>query len=104
MKQFVFTGLASRVVFGAGSLAQLPAEVERLGAKRVLMLSTRGRAEMVRSAARNLPVAGVFDEVVMHTPVEMANKARGVAASLGADCCIAVGGGSTIGFGKAIAL
>ena len=92
------------MVFGAGSLAQLPAEVDRLGAKRVLMLSTPGRAEMVRAAARGLPVAGLFDEAAMHTPLELAEKARACAAELGADCCVAFGGGSTIGFGKAIAL
>lgn len=101
---FVYNALPTRVVFGAGSLAQLPAEVERLGAKRVLMLSTPGRAEMVRAAAKGLPVAGIFDEAAMHTPLELAEKARRRAAELGADCCVAVGGGSTIGFGKAIAL
>jgi maleylacetate reductase len=40
----------------------------------------------------------------MHTPLELAEKARARAAELGADCCVAVGGGSTIGFAKAIAL
>ncbi len=104
LRNFVYQPSAVRVVFGAGSLAQLPAEVERLGAKRVLMLSTPGRAEMVRAAAQRLPVAGVFDEAAMHTPLELAEKARARAAELGADCCVAVGGGSTIGFGKAIAL
>ncbi len=104
LHSFVYNALATRVVFGAGSLAQLPAEVERLGAKRVLMLSTPGRAEMVRAAAKGLPVAGIFDEAAMHTPLELAEKARRRAAELGADCCVAVGGGSTIGFGKAIAL
>jgi alcohol dehydrogenase class IV len=104
LRSFVYQGLPVRVVFGAGSLAQLAAEVERLGAKRVLMLSTPGRAEMVRAAAKGLPLAGVFDEAAMHTPRELAEKARGRAAELGADCCVAVGGGSTIGFAKAIAL
>jgi alcohol dehydrogenase class IV len=104
LKSFVYSSLATRIVFGAGSLAQLAAEVERLGAKRVLMLSTPGRAEMVRAAAKGLPVAGVFDEAAMHTPLELAEKARRRAAELGADCCVAVGGGSTIGFAKAIAL
>jgi alcohol dehydrogenase class IV len=59
---------------------------------------------MVAAAAKDLPVAGVFDEVVMHTPVEAANRARELAKKLDADCCVAIGGGSTIGFGKAIAL
>jgi maleylacetate reductase len=51
-----------------------------------------------------LPVAGVFNRVVMHTPLALADEARRMAAELKADCCVAVGGGSTIGFGKAIAL
>jgi alcohol dehydrogenase class IV len=96
--------LPVRVVFGAGTLAQLAAEVERLGAKRVLMLSTPGRAEMVRAAAKGLPLAGMFDEAAMHTPLELVEKARSRAKELGADCCVAVGGGSTIGFAKAIAV
>ena len=104
MKSFVYNALSARVVFGAGSVAQLAAEIERLGAKRPLLLTTPGRAEMVAALSRNLPVAGVFDKVVMHTPLEAANQARELANKLGADCCVAVGGGSTIGFGKAIAL
>lgn len=104
MKSFVYHGLPSRVVFGAGSVAQLPAEADKLGAKRVLLLSTPGRAQMVATVSRGLPVAGVFDKVVMHTPLDLASEARELAKQLKADCCVAVGGGSTIGFGKAIAL
>jgi maleylacetate reductase len=40
----------------------------------------------------------------MHVPVEAARTARSLARELGADTCVAVGGGSTIGLGKAIAL
>jgi maleylacetate reductase len=40
----------------------------------------------------------------MHVPIEVANRARDVAAELGADGCVAVGGGSAIGLGKAVAL
>lgn len=40
----------------------------------------------------------------MHVPIETAHAATALARSLGADCCVAVGGGSTIGLGKAIAL
>ena len=104
MRSFVYSGLPSRVVFGTGAVRQLAAEVERLGANRALLLSTPGRAGMVATISKNLPLAGVFDKVVMHTPLAAANEARRLAAELKADCCIAVGGGSTIGFGKAIAL
>jgi maleylacetate reductase len=104
VRSFIYNGLPSRVVFGPGSVSQLPAEVDRIGAKRVLVLSTPGRAGMVAAVSRHLPVAGVFDKVVMHTPLEIARQARELASSIDADCCVAVGGGSTIGFGKAIAL
>ena len=104
MKSFVYTGLPMRVVFGAGSVKQLGAEVDRLGAKRALLLCTPGRADSVNAIAKGLPVAGVFNRVVMHTPLALADEARKMAAELQADCCIAIGGGSTIGFGKAIAL
>jgi maleylacetate reductase len=40
----------------------------------------------------------------MHVPVEVADRAVELARSLGADGCVAVGGGSSIGLGKAIAL
>ena len=106
MRNFTYVALPARVVFGAGSVAKLAEEAERLGARRVLVLSTPGRAEMIEKLMKGMEgrVAGVFDRVVMHTPLEMANEARALAASVKADCCVAVGGGSTIGFGKAIAL
>jgi maleylacetate reductase len=40
----------------------------------------------------------------MHVPIEIADRARGRARELGADALVAVGGGSAIGLGKAIAL
>ena len=105
MKPFNYTALPSRVVFGAGSVAQLPAEVEKLGARRALVLSTPGRAASVKAVAASLGTrcAGIYDKATMHVPVEVAEDARREAQRLGADCCVAVGGGSTIGLGKAIA-
>ena len=37
---FTFENLPSRVVFGSGTLAQAAAEIERLGGKRALILTT----------------------------------------------------------------
>ncbi|MGW2051035.1 maleylacetate reductase [Streptomyces sp. NPDC001858] len=103
---FAYEALPMRVVFGAGSLARVPDEVARLGLRRVLVLSTpRGReladrlAELLGNAA-----VGVFDRAREHVPVEIAEAARAAAKDAGADGCLAVGGGSTIGLGKAIAL
>jgi maleylacetate reductase len=106
MRPFTYVGLPMRVVFGAGAVAQLPAEVDALGAKRALVLATPGREADARRLAEPLGarVAGVYAGAVMHVPVEVAEEARRVARELGADCCVAIGGGSTIGLGKAIAL
>jgi alcohol dehydrogenase class IV len=106
MKRFTYQSLPSRVVFGAGSLAELPREIEAMDAHRALVLCTpeqRGLAERV-VALLGERAAGVFDRAVMHVPIETAREAREVARRLGADCAVAIGGGSTTGLGKAIAL
>ena len=106
VKPFVYTGLPARVVFGAGTRGQLPQELDRLGAKRALLLSTPGQAAGARRLAESLGAraAGVYDKAVMHVPLAVAEDARRVARELGADCCVALGGGSTTGLAKAIAL
>jgi len=106
VKNFVYTAQPARVVFGAGSLSQLAKEIDALGAKKALVLSTpeqRGSAEMV-AGMLGARAVGVFDRAVMHVPIETAREARELARQLGADCAVAVGGGSTTGLGKAIAL
>lgn len=106
MKNFVYTAQPARVVFGAGSLSQLAKEIDALGAKKALVLSTpeqRASAEMVATLL-GPRAAGVFDRAVMHVPIETAREARELAKKLGADCAVAIGGGSTTGLGKAIAL
>jgi maleylacetate reductase len=94
------------VVFGAGSLSQLPAELDRLGAKRALLLSTPEQKDSVEKISRTLGsrCAGIYDRAAMHVPLEIAEEARRLARELGADCCVTVGGGSTTGLGKAISL
>ena len=106
MKPFVHQALASRVVFGAGALQQLEREIDALGATRALVLSTPEQADAARRVAELLGAraAGIFPRAVMHVPIETAREARDEARRLGADCAVAIGGGSTTGLGKAIAL
>jgi alcohol dehydrogenase class IV len=106
VKSFVYNGQPGRVVFGAGSLAHLGREIDALGARKALVLSTpEQRASADRVAQMLGPrAAGVFAGAVMHVPIETAREAREVARKLGADCAVAIGGGSTTGLGKAIAL
>ena len=106
MREFVFNGQPSRVVFGAGSLVHLEREIEHLGARRALVLSTPEQAHQAQMVADRLGsrAAGIFPRAVMHVPIETAREAREEARRLGADCAVAIGGGSTVGLGKAIAL
>src|SRR5215471_1521070 len=106
MRAFTHNALPGRVVFGAGSLAKLSEEIERLGARRALVLCTAQQQEQAQDVAARLGTrcAGIFDQAVMHVPIETARAARAEARRLDADCAVAVGGGSTTGLGKAIAL
>ena len=106
MQDFVYNGQAARVVFGAGALQHLEREMDLLGAQRSLVLSTPEQAHQAQMVADRLGAraVGIFPHAVMHVPVETARDARDAARRLGADCAIAIGGGSTTGLGKAIAL
>ncbi len=106
MLTFTYEQLPIRVVFGAGSFDRLAEEVGRLGLKRAMILSTPGQRRLADEAAKRLGVAtaGIHAEAVMHVPVETARAARETARRLAADCVVAIGGGSTIGLGKAVAL
>lgn len=104
--RFLYQAHSSRVIFGLGSLPQLSDEIEHLGARRALVLSTPEQRTSAQRVADLLGdrAAGIFPEAVMHVPIETARRARETARRLGADCAVAIGGGSTIGLGKAIAL
>ncbi|MGF1646077.1 MAG: maleylacetate reductase [Kineosporiaceae bacterium] len=106
-RSFTYDALPGRVVFGAGaSRSALAAEVERLGATRVLVIA--GEAEAALADALVTPlgdrVAGRFDRVRQHVPVEIAEAARARARDLGADLLLSIGGGSTTGTAKAVAM
>ncbi|MFG2126800.1 maleylacetate reductase [Streptomyces sp. NPDC048751] len=96
-----------RVVLRPGaSVTAVPGEAERLGLRRLLVVCGPRGAETARAVATALgdACAGLHAEARMHVPVEVADRAVEVARAAGADGCVAVGGGSAIGLGKAIAL
>lgn len=105
MQPFVYEALASRVLFGSGTVRSLRAEAERLGVHKVLVLSTPQQEAQGRAFADSLGElgAGTFAGAVMHTPVAVTENAMQVVRHLEVDCLVAVGGGSTTGLGKAIA-
>ncbi|MGU7774621.1 maleylacetate reductase [Burkholderia sp. MR1-5-21] len=103
---FVYNGRATRVVFGAGSRELIERELLALGARRALVIFGHEQSTLGTSIADRLGAhaAGTFDRATMHVPVELVEQARSAAASVDADCLVAVGGGSAIGLAKAIAL
>lgn len=102
---FTYEVNPGRILFGPGKAQAVAEEIEGLGAKRALILATSfQRADAQRLAERIGPLAaGVFSEAAMHTPVEVTLKALDAYRASEADCVVALGGGSTIGLGKAIA-
>ncbi|RFB75618.1 maleylacetate reductase [Methylovirgula sp. 4M-Z18] len=105
IEPFAFAGLPARVIFGSGTLAQTGAEIARLGHKRALVLSTPNQKAEAEALALRLEglAGGIFAEATMHTPLEVTERALAAFKASGADCVVALGGGSTIGLGKAIA-
>ncbi|HEX2392382.1 MAG TPA: maleylacetate reductase [Solirubrobacterales bacterium] len=103
---FAYEGLPGRVVFGAGSLAGAGAEIERLGRERALLLVGPAMSEAAAELARSLGggMAGCFQAIRPHVPVATAAEAVAAARAREADCLLALGGGSTIGTAKAVAL
>jgi maleylacetate reductase len=102
----VYNATPPRVVFGVGTSAGVPDEVDRLGGRRVLIISTPGRREMAEHIAGLLSwrCAAIQSKAVSQVPIELAWEAREEAASLGVDCLVTVGGGAATGLGKAVAL
>jgi len=106
MHSFRYEGLPARVLFGPGRRAELRAEVDRLGVKRALVLCTADQRQFGDLGAELLgdAAAGVHDGAKMHTPMQTVEAARALAAELDADGYVAIGGGTTIGLGKGIAI
>jgi len=103
--RFVHDTLPQRVAFGSGEArANLAAEVRDLGATRVMLIAAKAEADLADTIIGDVPVALRHDDVVMHVPVEVARRARAAAAGSAVDALVSVGGGSTTGLAKAVAM
>lgn len=102
----MYQAAPSRVIFGPGTIKQLSAELERQRVKLPLLLSTPQQVEQVQAIASQLDgkVAGVFSEATMHTPTDFTEKALRFIKEQAADSIVSLGGGSTIGLGKALSI
>lgn len=103
--RFVHDTLPQRVRFDTGeAAAALAEEVADLGAERVMVIAAAGEAELADTVAADIAPALRYDDVAMHVPVEVAERARAAARDHDVDALVCIGGGSTTGLAKAIAL
>lgn len=106
MDTFEYNANPARVIFGNGTLQRLPDELARLKLSAPLLLSTPQQVDQANALKDVLAgkIAGLFTEATMHTPTSVTEKALAYAKEAGADCVVSIGGGSTIGLGKAISV
>lgn len=107
MRSFTYEALPGRVIFGPGAgREKLSAEIDYLCAERVLLIATEQEREFAEELSAPLGdrVVGTFTDVRPHVPVEVAESARDAASEKDADCLLSIGGGSTTGTAKAVAL
>lgn len=107
MRTFEYAAWSARVVFGLGaSRERLVEAMGEVDARRVLVLAAPPEADLARELSGPLGrrVAGMVTDVRPHVPIAAAEAARRAAAEHGADTLLSVGGGSTTGTAKAVAL
>jgi alcohol dehydrogenase class IV len=106
MINFSYKALPWNIVFGAGALKKLPEELDKLGYSRALVLATPQQTAQGQDLVKLLGdrAVGLFDQAVMHVPAETVALAVKEVDRLNADCSVSIGGGSTTGLGKALAL
>jgi alcohol dehydrogenase class IV len=106
VEAFTYDALPGRVVFGAGALAQVATVVGELHRERVFLIADGMAKALGDAVAEQLgpALAARWDEVSQHVPVELAERAREAATQAGADVVVCLGGGSSTGLAKALAL
>jgi alcohol dehydrogenase class IV len=98
----------TRIVSGAGALAELGPEARRLGGRRALVVSDPGvaRAGLVARAVEALGASGVpsatFEEIGTNPTQAQAEAAAAAYRTAGADFVVAIGGGAAIDVGKIV--
>jgi len=97
--------LAQRIRFGSGKAAQILAEeVAERGAKRIMLIASEYEQTLARVVTKDIEILVDHRDVAPHVPIDKARSARTIAAENGVDLIVCVGGGSTTGLAKAVAL
>jgi alcohol dehydrogenase len=96
-----------RVLYGVGSVGELPEECARLGVERALLLSTPSLAgSRVEARVRDAlgeRCAAVSRDCAQHVPSDVVDRLIQVGRELAPDAIVTVGGGSVTDAAKALA-
>lgn len=97
----------TKVVFGAGSIAELPMEIAALGKKAFLVtdqgIKETGLVDLVTERMGDL-LAGVYSDVPQDSGMEVVDKGAEAALAAGADVLVSLGGGSVIDTAKGMCI
>ena len=94
------------VLWGSNKITELPALLEKLGAKRIVVITGQSVSQnttfqkIITSLGERL--AGVFRDVKAHVPQECVEAGATLCKELHADTLVSIGGGSAIDTAKAI--
>lgn len=103
--KFTHETLGQRVLFGSGQASEnLAEEIRRTGGRRVMIIAAEFEQPLAQSLTDGLDIALNYSDVAAHVPIEKAEKARQSARDKKIDLIVSIGGGSTTGLAKAIAL
>jgi len=106
----IFKFVAPEIIFGRGALSQVGESLERLGANKVFLVSDRGVIDSgwVERAMPCLEEAGlecqVWSDLSPNPRDGEVEEGAGLYARTGCDAVCAIGGGSAIDAGKAVAV
>lgn len=102
---FTHDTLPQRVTFATGgAAATVASEVTRLDVQRVMLIAGESAAGVADRISELIPITLRYSDIVMHVPVDAADRARAAVAGHAADVIVCVGGGSATGLAKAVAL
>lgn len=102
--EFRFALPEAHIVFGRGARRQVAEELASAGCARAIILSTPEQSGLAGEISELLgsASAGTFSRAAMHTPSAVTREAVRWVTAAECDSVVAVGGGSSIGLGKAI--
>lgn len=97
--------LGQRVLFGREQAVENTVKaVKEIGANKILLIADAFAMDLSDRIAAELPVVERIHEIVQHVPAQNADSATALAEQAGADAIITIGGGSSTGLAKIVAL